>query len=50
MPSPSLSGQGSALYHWPVLSMTEIVILMGDTVDAGLVPTLVSFPTDSLSG
>jgi hypothetical protein len=34
--------------HWPVLSMTEIVILMEDTADAGLVQTLVSFLADSL--
>ncbi len=35
--------------HRPVLWTTEIVILINKTVDAGLVQTLVSVLTDSLS-
>jgi hypothetical protein len=35
--------------HRPVLWTTEIVILIDKTVDAGLVQTLVSVLTDSLS-
>jgi hypothetical protein len=35
--------------HWPVLWTTEIVILIDKTSDAGLVQTLVSVLTDSLS-
>ena len=35
--------------HWPVLWTTEIVILIDKTGDAGLVQTLVSVLTDSLS-